>query len=82
MKKDLKKIRAYLYEGVIGTDHFPWVDNYDHIYDRKAQADERRMRILTRGMKIGQKKGAIISGKMSIFDTKSKPGTPVGSFKY
>jgi GTP cyclohydrolase I len=44
------------------------------MYDKKLQFNKRRMRILMRGVKIGQKQ-TVTAGKMGIFDTKKAAGT-------
>jgi len=68
----LNKAKAYIYEGVIPTDHFPWVEDWDHFHTKKLEIHDRRSRILMRGVKIGQRRG-VSEGKMSIFDTKKTP---------
>jgi hypothetical protein len=72
LKKDLRKIRAYIYEGTLAHDHLPWVEDWDHFHEKKLEIHERRSRILMRGVKIGQRKGLSADGKMGIFDTKKK----------
>jgi hypothetical protein len=66
----MRGIRAHLYEGAIPTDHFPWVDDYNHFHEKKVEVYDRRARILMRGVKIGQRKPGDQDTKMSIFDTK------------
>jgi hypothetical protein len=73
LKKELNKTKSLIYEGAIPTDHFPWVEDWDHVHEKKLQIHDRRSRILMRGVKIGQRKG-VSEGKMSIFDTKKTPG--------
>lgn len=66
-----------MYEDTIPTDHFPWVDDWDHIHQKKIDIYDRRARVLMRGVKIGQRKGSASDGKMSMFDTKkSTPSAP------
>jgi hypothetical protein len=76
LKGGLRKMRAYVYEGSIPTDHFPWVDDYENLVDKAEETIERRSRVLMRGVKIGQRKGGI-ENKMSIFDTKKSPAPKV-----
>lgn len=57
---------------MIATDHNPWVDDWNHYHEKKMKVMDRRARVLMRGVKIGQRKGASVDGKMSIFDTKKK----------
>jgi hypothetical protein len=71
-RKDLRKIRAYIYEQTLSNDIMPWVDDWDYFHQKKVDADERRSRILMRGVKIGQKKSGIENAKMGIFDTKKR----------
>lgn len=76
----MRRVRAYIYEGAIPTDHFPWVEDWDHFHEKKMEIYDRRSRILMRGVKIGQRKGGAADGKMAIFDTK-KSGTTSGMAK-
>ncbi len=70
MKSSLRKMRGYMYEGAIPTDHFPWTEDWDTVIEKKEQVHDRRSRILMRGVKVGQRKPTTGDGKMGIFDTK------------
>ena len=69
-KRSLRRIRAHLYEDAIPTDHFPWVDDLEHLGQEKLRKSERRDRILLRGIKIGRKKVDLYNSRMGMFDTK------------
>lgn len=69
-------IRALQYEQSDPRSYMPWVEQWDLLYEKKAQFNRRRMRILMRGVKIGQKQTMGV-GKMSIFDTKKTTETKV-----
>jgi hypothetical protein len=69
-------IRALQYEQCDPRSYMPWVDDWELFYEKKAQFNKRRMRILMRGVKIGQKQKMGV-GKMSIFDTKKTTETKV-----
>lgn len=71
LKQSIRQIRAEQYEQSDPRSFMPWVDQWEIYYDKKAQFNKRRMRILMRGVKIGQKQ-IMGPGKMSMFDTKKK----------
>jgi hypothetical protein len=74
LKKNIKQIKAEQYSQSDPKSFMPWVEQWEIFYDKKSQFNRRRMRILMRGVKIGQKQLMAV-GKMSIFDTKRKTTT-------
>jgi hypothetical protein len=76
LRKDLRQIRSQLYDQIDPRSYMPWVEQWDLFYEKKQQFNKRRMRILMRGVKIGQKQ-SMGPGKMSIFDTKKTTETKI-----
>jgi hypothetical protein len=59
-----------LYETAILKDQMPWVEDWNYIAEKKIQFNNRRTRILMRGVKIGQRRLTQSTTNLSIFNTK------------
>ena len=71
LRKGMQYWRDLNYDWVHCTEAFPWIKDNDEIKRRKDMFEARRLRIVMRGVKIGQKRGS--SGRTAantIFDTK------------
>ena len=71
LKANVQYWREAHYKWVHASEIFPWLKEVDKIRYAKKMFEQRRLRIVMRGVKIGQKRGSAV-GKASntIFDTK------------
>ena len=73
LRKKVPYVKAHLYDLAIEKQMIPWLDDYSVDMDRKLKTEERRKRILMRGVKIGRRKTIGSTSASNIFDKKTKP---------
>ncbi len=71
LRKKTPYVKAHLYDNAIEKLIMPWLDEYSTEYKNKIKFEERRQRVLMRGIKIGRKKIIGSNSASSIFDQKS-----------
>jgi hypothetical protein len=71
LKAQIQHWRAYHYQWIHASEQFPFIKNKESQMLKKQMFEKRRMRIVMRGVKIGQKKGSSTGAAANtIFDTK------------
>jgi hypothetical protein len=71
MKRQIPYWRTQHLEWVHSYDTFPWFKDPESIMEKEAKYEERKHRIVMRGVKIGQKKGGnTVGSNVSMFETK------------
>ena len=76
LRKKIPYLKAHLYDNAIEKQIMPWLDDYSIDAYKKFKFEERRQRVLMRGIKIGRKKLVSSSSASSIFNQKHGSSDP------